>query len=114
MAQEICNRVSKDVVRGMGTNKTAKAMTRASKVAARIQQIVRRVNDESDIKRVSQVHSQKSSIEVELMMVKDLRRIKPFERKLGRSHAHFDQMQVSPTNTIGMKSLFLWLEKHRK
>ena len=112
MAQEICNRVSKDVVRGMGPNKTAKAMTRASKAAAGIQQIVRRVNDESDIKRVSQVHSQKSSIEDELMIVKDLRKIKPFERKLGRSHAHFDQMQVSPTSTIDMKSLFLWLEKH--
>ncbi len=114
MAQEICNRVSKDVVRGMGPNKTAKAMTRASKAAAGIQQIVRRVNDESDIKRVSQVHSHKSSIEDELMMVKDLRKIKPFERKPGRSHAHFDQMQVSPTSTVDMKSLFLWLEKHKK
>lgn len=72
MAQEICNRVSNDVVRGMGPNKTAKAMTRASKAAAGVQQIIRRVNDQSDVKRVSQVHSHKSSAEDELMMVKDL------------------------------------------
>ena len=70
MAQEICNRVSKDVVRGMGPN--VKAMTRASKAAAGIQQIVKRVNSKSDIKRVSQVHSHKSSTEDELLMVKDL------------------------------------------
>ena len=40
MAQEICNRVSKEVVRETGPNKTPKAMTRASKAAAGPQQIV--------------------------------------------------------------------------
>ena len=66
----------------MGPKKTAKAMTRVTTAAAGIEQIVRRVNDGSDIKRV----------ENELMMVKDLRKIKPFERKPGRSHAHLYQM----------------------
>jgi hypothetical protein len=114
MAQEICNRVSKDVVRGMGPNKTVKAMTRASKAAAGIQQIVKRLNSESDIKRVSQVHSHKSSTEDELLMVKDLQEIKPFMRMPGRHHAHFDQMQVSPSSGVDMKSFFKWLEKHKK
>ena len=49
MAQEICNRVSKDVVRGMGPNKTPKAMQRASKAAAGIQQIIKNFNDASKI-----------------------------------------------------------------
>ena len=66
------------------------------------------------MKRVSQVHSHKSSEVDELMMVKDLRKIRPFECKPGRSHAHFDQIQVSPTSTIEMKNLFIWLEKHKK
>ena len=39
-AQEICNRTCKNVVKSMGPNKTQKAMTRASKAAAGIQQIV--------------------------------------------------------------------------
>ena len=114
MAQEICNRVSKDVVRGMGPNKIAKAMTRASKAAAGVQQIIRRVNDQSDVKRASQVHSHKSSEIDELMMVKNLRKIRPFESKPGRNHAHFDQIEVSPTSTIEMKNLLIWLEKHKK
>ena len=33
------------------------------------------------------------------MMVKNLRKNRPFESKPGRNHAHFDQMQVSPTST---------------
>ena len=46
MAQEICNRVSKEVLREMmGPNKTPKAMTRASKAAAGLQQIVQRMSN---------------------------------------------------------------------
>lgn len=114
MAQEICNRVSKDVVKAMGPNKTPKAMMRASKAAAGIQQIVKRVNEISDVTRVSQAHSHECSTEDEMLMLKDLRKIKPFERKPGRKHAHFEKIQVSPTSGIDMKNLFIWLEKHKK
>ena len=50
MAQEICNRVSKDIVKAMGANKTQKAMIRASKAAAGVQQIVEVCNKVSGIK----------------------------------------------------------------
>lgn len=114
MAQEICNRVSKDVVKGMGPNKTQKAMERASKAAAGVQQIVKRMNEVCDVARVSQAHSHKSATEDEMMMVEDLRKIKPFETKPGRKHAHFDKIQATPTSGLDMKSLFIWLEKHKK
>jgi hypothetical protein len=114
MAQEICNRVSKDVVKAMGPNKTQKAMERASKAAAGVQQIVNRLNTVSDVKRVSQAHIHKSAKEDEVMMVQDLRMIKPFERKPGRKHAHFDKIQATPTSGLDMKILFIWLEKHKK
>ena len=45
MAQEIRNRVSKEVVREVGPNKTLKAMTPASKAAAGLQQIVQRMSN---------------------------------------------------------------------
>ena len=114
MAQEICNRVSKDVVKAMGPNKTQKAMERASKAAAGVEQIVNRLNTVSDVKRVSQAHIHKSAKEDEVMMVQDLRMIKPFERKPGRKHAHFDKIQAMPTSGLDMKILFIWLEKHKK
>jgi hypothetical protein len=51
MAQEICNRVSKDVVKGMGADKTTKAMVRASRAAASVKQIVQAMDKASDIKK---------------------------------------------------------------
>ena len=45
MAEEIHNRVSKEVVREMGPNKAPKAMTRASKAAASLRQIVQRMSN---------------------------------------------------------------------
>ena len=39
-AQEICNRTFRNIVKGMGANKTPKAIIRASKSAAGVQQIV--------------------------------------------------------------------------
>ena len=114
MAQEICNQVSKDVVKAMGPNKTPKAMERASKAAAGVEQIVKRWNEVSDVKRASQAHTHRSMTEDEVMMVQDLRKIKPFERKPGRKHAHFDKIHPTPTSGLDMKSLFIWLEKHKK
>jgi acetolactate synthase small subunit len=59
MAQEIFNQVSKDVVKAIWLNKTQKAIERASKAAGGVQQIVKRLNKVSDVKRVSQrTHSQ--------------------------------------------------------
>ena len=84
MAQEIFIWVSKDVVKAtIGLNKTQKATERASKAAAGVKQIVKRLNKVSDVKRVSQAHMyiHKSVTEDEVMMVQDLRKFKPFERK---------------------------------
>ena len=112
MAQEICNRVSKEVVREMGPNKTSKAMTRASKAAAGLQQIVQRMSNTLHLRNVSHVHSHSSSKEDEMLMASDLRTLKPFNRKPGRCHPTFKLMEVSPTSMVDMKGLFTWLEKH--
>ena len=66
------------------------------------------------MKRASQAHSHKSATEDEMMMVQNLRKIKPFETKSGRKHAHFDKIQATPTSGLDMTSLFIWLEKHKK
>ena len=89
-------------------------MTRASKAAAGLQQIVQNMNNTLQLKKVSQVHSHSSSKEDEMLMVSDLRNLKPFNRKPGRCHPNFKQMEVSPTSVVDMKGLFIWLEKHKK
>ena len=108
MAQEICNQISKDVVKAIGLNKTQKAMEmRASKAAAGVQQIVKRLNKVLDVKRVSQAHIHKSVTKDEVMMVQDLKKIKRFERKpCGRKHGHFDKIQATPTSGFDMIKSF--------
>ena len=89
-------------------------MTRASKAAAGLQQIVQRMSNTLHLKNVSHVHSHSSSKEDEMLMVSDLRKLKPFNRKPGRCHPTFKLMEVSPTSVVDMKGLFTWLEKHKK
>jgi hypothetical protein len=113
MAQEICNRTSKDVVRGMGANKTRKAMMRASKASAGVFQIVQQVCNTTKIKKSSQAHTHKNNDD-EILMLQDLQKLKPFEMNPGRYHLNFKNMQVSPTSTVDMAKLFSWLEKHKK
>ena len=114
MAQEICNRVSKDIVKGMGPNKTEKSMRRASKAAAGMHQIIQKVNEVTNVKPTSRVHTHKDSSEEEAMMLQDIRKLQPFKTKPGRYHQHFPDIRVSPTSTVNMKNLFEWLEKHKK
>ncbi len=86
MAQEICNRVSKDVVRGMGQNETKKAMVRASKAASGIHKIISAMNDALEIHKGSKRHIKNSSSDDEMLMLQDLRKLKPFKRVPGRHH----------------------------
>jgi hypothetical protein len=114
MAQEICNRVGKDVVRGMGANKTPKAMMKASKAAAGVDQILKRVIEVSNIKPASQLHTHKETSNEEVMMFQDLRKLQPFNTKKGRYHHNFKEIVVSTTSSVNMSELFTWLEKHKK
>ena len=88
-------------------------MTRASKAASGLQQIVQRMSNTLQ-NNVSHVHSHSSSKEDEMLIVSDLRKLKPFNRKPGRCHPTFKLMEVSPTSMVDMKGLFTWLEKHKK
>ena len=113
MAQEVCNRISKDIVKGMGANRTPKAMMRASKAAAGVHLIVKQVNEVSSVKPTSKVHAHKESSGEVIMMFKDRRKLRPFDLEKGRFHCNFQEIIVSPTS-VNMSSLFSWLEKHKK
>ena len=89
-------------------------MARASKAAAGLTQIIQRMSNTLHLKNVSHVHNHSSSKEDEMLMVIDLRKVKPFNRKAGRYHPSFKLMEVSPTSMVDMKGLFTWLEKYKK
>ena len=112
-AQEICNDSSKDVVKGMGTNKTTKAILRASQSGAGVHEIKWSFDKATNIHRVSQTHSARSSVEDELMMLQDLRKLRPFRVVSGRCHAHFPDIAISTTANLDVGELFTWLERHK-
>ena len=106
-AQEICNDSSKDVVKGMGANKTTKAILRASQSGAGVHEIKWSFDKATNIHRVSHTHSARSSVEHELMMLQDLRKLRPFRVMSGRCHAHFPDIAISTTANLGVESCSL-------
>ena len=113
-AQEICNRTSKNVVMGMGANKTPAAIIRASKSAAGVQQIVSKFDKNASIHKQSQRHTTRSSDEDQNIIIKDLRKLRPFRIVAERSHASFKNMEVSPLVGLDMLSFFNWIEKQKE
>ena len=110
-AQEICNDSSKDNVKGMGANKTTKAILRASQSGAGVHEIKWSFDKATNIHRVSQTHSARSSVEDELMILQDLRKLRPFRVVSGRCHAHFPDTAISTTANLDVGELFTWLER---
>ena len=58
-------------------------------------------------------HSARSSVEDELMMLQDLRKLHPFRVVSGRYHAHFPDTAISTTANLDVGEQFTWLERHK-
>ena len=97
----------------MGANKTTKAILRASQSGVGVHEIKWSFDKVTNIHRVSQTHSARSSVEDELMMLQDLRKLHPFRVVSGRYHAHFPDTAISTTANLDVGELFTWLERHK-
>ena len=86
-AQEICNRMRKTIVKGMGANKTTKGVLRASKAAAGIKTIIAGFDQEANIHKQTSKHSTVSADRDEMQMINDLRGLRPFRTVPNRHHA---------------------------
>ena len=96
----------------MGAKKTKKAILRASRSGAGVNEINWSFDKATNIHRVSQMDSARSSVEDGLMMLQDLRKLHPFRVVFGRYHAHFPDIAISTTANLDVGELFTWLERH--
>ena len=94
-------------------NKTTIAILRASQSVAGVYEIKWSFDKATNIHRVSQTHSARSSVEDELMMLQDLRKLRPFRVVSGRCHTHFPDIAISTTAILDVGELFTWLERHK-
>ena len=97
----------------MGSNKTTKAIPRASQSGAGVHEIKWSFDKETNIHRVSQMPSEQSSVEDEVMMLQDLRNLRPFRVVSGRYHAHFPDTAISTTANLDVGEQFPWFERHK-
>lgn len=77
-AQDFCNCTSKNVVQGMGPNKTNNAIITASKAARGIHQIKGQFDKVTKIHPSSRAHTTRSAKDDEMLMLKDLSKLRPF------------------------------------
>ena len=113
-AQEICNRERKNIVLGMGANKTFAAIIRASKSAAGIEKILTKFDCETGVCKKSSAHTSRSSHADEDIMIKDLKSLQPFNILPGRCHEHFKDIKSSPLVGMDMEKFCNWLDEHKK
>ena len=92
----------------------AKAILRASQSGVGVHEIKWSFDKATNIHRVCQTHSAQSSVEDELMMLQDLRKLCPFRVVSGRYHAHFPDIAISPTANLDVGELLTWLERPKK
>ena len=112
-AKEICNCTSKNVVqRGMGSDKTNNTIITASKAAPGIHQIKGQFDKVTKIHPSSRAHTTRSAKDDEMLMLKDLRKLRPF--RITPNRCHKQEITLSPLVGQHMEKFFSWLEKHKK
>ena len=114
LLQENLNRVVKKGIKGMGANKTPKAIERLSRAAGGTMKIVKAVDSALGIKAKSSDHSHKTSLKDENIIISDLVGLKPFKYIEGREHEGFPDASSDTLNTLDYTAFHEWLNRHKK
>lgn len=114
LLQENRNRDLKKMIKGMGANKTDKAIEMASRAVGGSQQIVENFDYMVYRDGHSSLHSYASSIKDEEIVYSDLRILKPFSIKPKRKHTSFGNIRSDPFESLDRKKFDEWLQNHKK
>ena len=114
LLQENLNRELKKGIKGMGANKTPKAIERFSMAAGGTMKIVKNFDSEVGIQTKSSSHGHKSSLKDENIVINDLLAIKPFECIENRQHEGFSDASSNTLSTLDYEAFTEWLKKHKK
>eukprot|EP00794_Sanderia_malayensis_P016282 gene16282-17920_t len=114
LAQEISIKMAKDLIKGMGANKTLNAITMQTKAVSGILDIISNFDQCLNVQKSSSNHSRKGSKDDEIKMISDLQSIRPFMVIPGRNHPSFPDISANPRNNLNMREFHLWIKKHLK
>ena len=114
LLQENLNREVKKGIKGMGANKTPKAIERLSRAAGGTMKIVKAVDSALGIKAKSSDHSHKTAVKDENIIISDLVGLRPFEYIENREHDGFPDASSDTLSTLDYKAFHEWLNSHKK
>lgn len=112
--QENRNKDMKAMVKAMGSNKSEKAISRASKAAGGVKKIVEAYEKQVPLRRKSSSHhTHKSSAGDEKMILADLRSLRPFKQVDGRKFESFGNISYNPTSPFDEDAFVTWVNRHK-
>ena len=114
LLQENRNKDLKNLIKGMGANKTDKAIDTMSRAVGGTKKIVENFDFMAHREAKSSSHSHASSTKDEVKVTKDLRALKPFSAQPNRKHASFCSIDSDPLGSLDQAKLNEWLQKHKK
>lgn len=112
--QEITNKIRKNIVKRMGSNKTIKSIGRVCKAVSGIKEIVENYSKELGMHSTSTEHTTTDSKNDEVAMITDLLTLKPFTATPGRAHRSFAEIKRSPLLYLNVPKFHEWLDKHKR
>ena len=114
LAQEITNKVSKNIVQRMGPNKTIESISKLCKASNGIKEIIENFEEEALIHKTSVYHTIGDPLKDEKEMINDLIQLNPFSHIDGRAHNSFPSIKISPLQYQNIVDFHQWLQKHKQ
>ena len=112
--QENWNCEIKKLIKSMGANKTHKAISRASKASDGVMKVVEAFENQVSMPKRSTSHTHKSAKNDELLILRDLRALRPFRKKDGRSFESLPEISQNPTHLLDEVKFSEWIDRHKK
>ena len=112
LLQENRNKDLKSLIKSMGANKTTKAITRASRAVGGVRQIVENF-DEVALTRESSAHTHRSDESDVVIILSDVRKLKPFAYSQGRKYKSFPKIEADNLKSLNADDFESWLLRHK-
>lgn len=114
LKQEHLVKFTKMLIRGMGAQKTTKAMSRATTAASGLTEIVEQFDDTTNIHPESTAHSHKLAESDIQNMIDTINHLHVFETKPGRAHPSFRSLPRSVYENVDITKLVKWMRSTKK
>ncbi len=100
-------------IKHMYSNKTTSNIEKRSAAIGGIQRIGANFDEQTGVVTRSSKHSTKPVDGDEMLMMDDLRKLRPFSKKPGRSHTHFQNIVPSMVKLFDSEKFCAWVHKHK-